>query len=90
MSASGRQGSSGSTPPFTDRQGQYLAFIHMYTKLHRQPPAQADIQRFFNVSPPSVHQMVLSLERRGLLRRSPGLARSLEVLVPPEELPNLR
>ena len=62
----------------------------MYTKLHRQPPAQADIQRFFNVSPPSVHQMVLSLERRGLLRRSPGLARSLEVLVPPEELPNLR
>ncbi len=62
----------------------------MYTKLHRQPPAQADIQHFFKVSPPSVHQMVLSLERRGLLRRTPGQARSLEVLVPPEDLPNLR
>lgn len=90
VSASGRQRSSGSTPPFTDRQGQYLAFIHMYTKLHRQPPAQADIQHFFKVSPPSVHQMVLSLERRGLLRRTPGQARSLEVLVPPEDLPDLR
>ena len=25
---------------------QYLAFIHLYTKLNRQPPAQADIQRY--------------------------------------------
>lgn len=74
---------------FTKRQGQYLAFIHGYTTLHRRAPAQADIQRHFKVTPPSVHQMVLTLERRGLLRRIPGQARSLEVLVPPEELPAL-
>jgi Mn-dependent DtxR family transcriptional regulator len=75
---------------YSERQGQYLAFIHAYTKVNGRPPAQADLQRFFAVTAPSVHQMLLSLERRGLLRRTPGQARSLEVLVAPEDLPALR
>lgn len=75
---------------FTELQGQYLAFIYAYTKVNGRPPAQADLQRYFAVTPPTVHQMVLALERRGLLRRTPGRARSLEVLVPPDELPMLR
>ena len=75
---------------FTERQGQYLAFIHAYTKVNGRPPAQADMQRFFAVTAPTVHQMVLSLERRGLLRRTPGHPRSLEVLVAPDDLPILR
>jgi SOS-response transcriptional repressor LexA len=75
---------------FTDRQGQYLAFIHAYTRVHGRPPAEADMQRYFRVSPPSVHQMVLTLERAGLIRRKPGLARSIEVLVEAERLPVLR
>jgi SOS-response transcriptional repressor LexA len=75
---------------FTDRQGQYLAFIDAYTRVHGRPPAEADMQRHFRVSPPSVHQMVLTLERAGLIRRKPGLARSIEVLVEPERLPVLR
>ena len=75
---------------FTDRQGQYLAFIHAYTRVHGRPPAEADMQRYFRVSPPSVHQMVLTLERAGLIRRKPGLARSIEVLVEPERRPVLR
>jgi repressor LexA len=74
---------------FTPLQGQYLAFIRMYTLIHREPPAQADMQRFFRVTPPSVHQMVLTLERRGLLQRSPGKSRSLRVLVDPDMLPPL-
>ena len=45
---------------FTDKQGQYLAFIHAYTLAIGQPPAEADIQRFFTVTPPSVHQMALT------------------------------
>ena len=76
--------------PYTERQGQYLAFIHAYTKVNGRPPAQADIQRFFAVTAPTVHQMLLSLERRGLLRRTPGRARSLDVLLPPEDLPILQ
>ena len=75
---------------FTDKQGQYLAFIDAYTRVHGRPPAEADMQRHFRVSPPSVHQMVLTLERAGLIRRQPGLARSIEVLVAAECLPVLR
>ncbi len=48
------------------------------------------MQRQFGVTPPSVHQMVLTLERSGLIRRQPGLARSIEGLVGPERLPLLR
>lgn len=83
---------STSSPPerFTEKQGQYLAFIYAYTKLNRRPPAEADMQSFFQVTPPSVHRMVLDLEARGLIRRQPGQARSIELLVPPESLPVLR
>ena len=75
---------------FTDRQGQYLAFIDAYTRVHGRPPAETDMQRHFQVAPPSVHQMILTLERAGLIRRQPGVARSIKVLVPPEGLPLLR
>ena len=66
-------------PPFTDKQGQYLAFIYPYSRIFRQPPAEADM-----------HQMVLTLERAGLIRRTAGVARSIEILVEPEDLPVLR
>jgi len=74
---------------YTALQGQYIAFIYAYTKVNRRPPAQADLQRFFQVTAPVVHKMVLTLERLGLLRRIPGKARSLEVLVAPDDLPPL-
>ena len=77
-------------PSFTPKQGQYLAFIHAYTRVLGRPPAEADLQRHFRVSPPSVHQMVLTLERAGLIRRQPGVARSIKVLVDSEALPPLR
>ena len=75
---------------FTDPQGQYLAFIDAYTRVNDRPPAESDMQHHFRVSPPSVHQMVLTLERAGLIRRQPGVARSIVVLVPTELLPLLR
>jgi DNA-binding MarR family transcriptional regulator len=75
---------------FTDKQGQYLAFIHTYVLLNRQPPAEADFQRFFRVTAPSVHQMILQLERLGLIRRTPRQARSIELLISADELPVLQ
>jgi Mn-dependent DtxR family transcriptional regulator len=81
---------SSAQPSFTDTQGQYLAFIDAYMRVHGRPPAEVDMQRHFQVSSPSVHQMVLTLERAGLIRRQPGLARTIEVLVSPERLPVLR
>jgi LexA DNA binding domain len=74
---------------FTPKQDQYLAFIHLYTRLHRRPPAEADMQQYFRVSPPSVHQMMLTLEREGFIRRQPRAPRSIEVLVDPKHQPEL-
>jgi ubiquinone/menaquinone biosynthesis C-methylase UbiE len=74
---------------FTRKQGQYLAFIHHYTKLHSRPPAEMDMQAFFRTSPPSVHQMVVRLEGLGLISRVPGQPRTIKVLIPPDQLPEL-
>jgi Mn-dependent DtxR family transcriptional regulator len=76
-------------PEYTQKQGQYLAFIYYYTKLNRRPPSEVDMQRFFRVSPPTVHQMVLKLEERGFITREPGKARTIQVLLPHEDLPDL-
>ena len=75
--------------PYTQKQGQYLAFIHAYTILNRRPPAEADMQAFFGVTPPSVHRMVMELEKLGLIRRTPRQARSIEVCLSDDEIPRL-
>jgi Mn-dependent DtxR family transcriptional regulator len=84
---------AGVSPPaktFTPKQGQYLAFINAYTRLHRRAPTEVDMQLYFRVSPPSVHQMILTLERAGFIRRQPRVARSIQMLADPESLPVLR
>ena len=75
--------------PYTSRQGQFLAFIHHYTTLHGRPPAEAEMAHFFEVTPPSAHLMILTLERRGLITRAPGEARSIRLKLPSEQLPHL-
>ena len=70
-------------------QGQYLAFIVAYTKLNRRAPAEADFRRYFAVTAPAVHNMIVTLERRGLITRIPGRSRSIEVLLSPGEVPPL-
>jgi Mn-dependent DtxR family transcriptional regulator len=74
---------------YTDKQGQYLAFIYYFSKIHGCAPSEAEMQDYFRVSPPSVHQMILTLEARGLIERTPGQARSIRLLIPREELPDL-
>lgn len=74
---------------FTPKQGQYLAFIYYYTKIHRLPPAERDMQDYFRTSPPSVHQMVVTLEKNRFIERTPGQSRSIRVLVSREQLPEL-
>jgi Mn-dependent DtxR family transcriptional regulator len=82
--------SSSSAPRFTERQGQYLAFIATYTLLNRRPPAEADFQRFFQVTPPAVHQMIIELEKRGLISRIPGQPRTIKVTLNDDKLPRLQ
>ncbi|MFN7925539.1 MAG: hypothetical protein U0Q16_35900 [Bryobacteraceae bacterium] len=76
-------------PAFTAKQGQYLAYIYNYTKIHGCAPAESDLERYFRVSAPAVHDMIKTLERNCLIERSPGQARSIRLLVRPEHLPRL-
>jgi len=76
-----------SMPRYTEKQGQYLAFIYYYTKIHGRSPSEAEMQVYFGVTPPTVHQMVLSLEKNGLIARTAG--RSIRLLLPRHELPDL-
>lgn len=73
----------------TRRQGQFLAFIYYYAKLNGRPPAEFDMERYFKISAPSAHGMVKTLEARGFISRVPGQARSMRLLLPREELPDL-
>jgi Mn-dependent DtxR family transcriptional regulator len=77
------------TADYTPRQGQYLAFIYYYTKIHGVPPAEADMQRYFRVSPPAVHDMIKMLDRQGFIARDPGRPRSIRLLLGRAELPDL-
>ena len=74
---------------YTAKQGQYLAFIYYYTKIHRRAPAESDLQEYFRVSPPSVHQMILNLEKEGFIERVPGQGRSIQLLLRRDQLPDL-
>jgi Mn-dependent DtxR family transcriptional regulator len=74
---------------YTHKQGQDLAFIYYYTKVNGRAPSEADMQKYFGVTPPSVHQMVVTLEANSLIDPVPGLGRSVRLLVPREGLPDL-
>jgi len=75
--------------PFTATQGQYLAYIHLYRKLNRCSPAESEIAKYFRVSAPSAHQMIVKLEEKGLITRVPSVPRSVRVAVPRSEIPEL-
>ena len=74
----------------TEKQGQYLSFIFSYIKLNNRSPAESDIQRYFKVRPPTVHQMVVKLESIGAIKKKAGIARSIQVLVEQENRPALK
>lgn len=74
---------------YTEKQGQYLAFIYYYTKINRQPPAEIDMQRYFDVTAPSVHRMIMELEKKGLIDREKKKSRSVRVKLDFKQLPLL-
>jgi repressor LexA len=74
---------------YTRLQGQYLAFIYYYAKLHSEPPAERDMVNYFKVTPPVVHQMVLTLEKKGFIFRVPGASRSIVLRLKRAQLPDL-
>ena len=75
--------------PFTQEEGQYLAFVYNYTQIMGQFPAESDIQNYFHVDRSDVQQMLTELEKSGLISRTSGQAHSIRTLVPPQMLPAL-
>jgi hypothetical protein len=71
----------------TPTQGRYLAYIHAYTEGFGLPPAESEIADGLGVSPPSVNQMMKTLEKKGLIRRQPRVPRSIEILISPDKIP---
>ena len=65
----------------TQRQFEYLAFIHKYIGRFGGAPAESDIQRHFLVSAPTVNQMMQTLERLGFIARQRGVARSIRICI---------
>jgi DNA-binding FadR family transcriptional regulator len=57
--------------------------------INGRAPAEADFQHYFKVTAPSVHQMLTTLAKLGLIEKQPGVARSIQMLVTPQELPVL-
>ncbi len=75
----------------TRQQGQFLAFIQQYMMRNETgvAPTYTDLQRFFNLTAPSVNSMLVRLERRGFIRRTPGRARGIHLTVKPDWIPPL-
>lgn len=74
---------------FTHKQGQYLAYIHLYMRLHRAAPAETDFRFYFGTTAPSVHQMIVTLQKKGLISRVPRTPRSIRLLILAEQIPEL-
>lgn len=75
----------------THQQGQFLAFIREYMMRNHAgvAPRHADFQRFFNLTPPSVNSMLIRLDKLGYIRRVPGKARGIELIIDPDRIPSL-
>ncbi|WED21315.1 hypothetical protein L3Q72_15140 [Vibrio sp. JC009] len=73
--------------PYTEKQGQYLAFIHQYTKIRGFPPAYAEMEHYFKVTAPTVNQMIKNLEKKGLIEKQPRKPRSIRVTLPDSQIP---
>jgi Mn-dependent DtxR family transcriptional regulator len=78
------------SPLFTEKQGQYLTYIYFYTKINFRPPAQRDIEHYFQVSSASVHSMITTLKNKKLLSSKQGKPRSLKILICNKLLPDLK
>lgn len=73
----------------TRRQGQLLAYVYWYTKVHRIPPSENEVAAFLGIYGPSAHAAILRLVAAGHLTRVPGQPRTMKVLLPREQLPDL-
>ncbi|MGH9904679.1 MAG: transcriptional repressor LexA [Pyrinomonadaceae bacterium] len=67
--------------PVTARQRQVYEFISRYVEVRNQPPTIAEIGKQFKMSSSaSVHSILSTLEREGLIKRIPNVSRGIELI----------
>lgn len=65
----------------TSRQRQVYDFISRFIEVHKQPPTIAEIGKQFKMSSSaSVHSILSTLEREGLIKRIPNVSRGIELV----------
>ncbi len=67
--------------PVTARQRLVYEFIRRFIEVNKQPPTIAEIGKQFKMSSPaSVHSILSTLEREGLIKRIPNVSRGIELI----------
>jgi repressor LexA len=67
--------------PVTAKQRRIYEFIRRYNESNQEPPTIAEIGRHFQMSSSaSVHAVLLTLEREGLIKRIPNVSRGIEIV----------
>lgn len=65
----------------TMKQLRVLDFIRRYFDANSEPPTIAEIGRQFQMkSSASVHAVLVALEKEGRIRRTPNVARGIEIV----------
>lgn len=82
-------GCEGTAPRFTPQQGQYLAYLHLYWKLHRIGPTLPEIARYFHESLERTEQVMGELEQLQFVQREAGRSRFWQLQIAPTWLPEL-
>lgn len=65
----------------TDRQEEVLAFVRTYTEGNGYAPSVRDISIQFDIALRAVQDHLAALERKGAIRRTNGVARSIVILL---------
>lgn len=67
--------------PITAKQRRVFEFIRRYIESNQEPPTIAEIGRQFQMrSSASVHAILQTLEREGLIKRIPNVSRGIEIV----------
>ena len=68
----------------TPRQKRVLSFLREYARRHGYPPTIREIRTAFGLSSNrGVVDHLLALERKGCIKRTPGISRAIEIVAPP-------
>lgn len=74
---------------YSKKQGQYLSFIYYYRKLNKKAPSYLDFEIYFESSPANVNNMIKIIEKKGLIKKERGKARSIELCLNRDQIPDL-